>query len=108
MKIIAKGRGTGKTTELVKESARTGQYILAANKAHVQAIERIAKKAGVTIPYPVTVDEIVRTDRLWGSSVHRSIQRDGLLVDEAIMVLSKLIGLKITGATISLEGEQQC
>ncbi|HCQ8733000.1 TPA: replicase [Enterococcus faecalis] len=105
MKIIAKGRGTGKTTELVKESARTGQYILAANKAHVQSIEQIAKKAGVTIPYPVTVDEIVSMDRFTCSS---SIQRDGLLVDEAIMVLSKLIGLKITGVTISLEGEQQC
>lgn len=44
MKIIAKGRGTGKTTELVKESARTGQYILASNKSHVRAIEQIAKK----------------------------------------------------------------
>ena len=43
MKIIAKGRGTGKTTELVKESARTGQYILASNKSHVRAIEQIAK-----------------------------------------------------------------
>lgn len=105
MKIIAKGRGTGKTTELVRESARTGQYILATNKAHVQSIEQIAKKAGVTIPYPVTVDEIVRMDRFTCGS---SIQRDGLLVDEAIMVLSKLIGLKITGVTISLEGEQQC
>ncbi|AAO81236.1 replicase [Enterococcus faecalis EnGen0252] len=105
MKIIARDRGTGKTTELVKESARTGQYILASNKSHVRAIEQIAKKAGVTIPYPVTVDEIVSMDRFTCAS---SIQRDGLLVDEAIMVLSKLIGLKITGATISLEGEQQC
>lgn len=105
MKIIARDRGTGKTTELVKESARTGQYILAVNKAHVQNIEQIAKKAGVTIPYSVTVDEIVRMDRFTCAS---SIQRDGLLVDEAIMVLSKLIGLKITGVTISLEGEQQC
>ncbi|KAJ62331.1 replicase [Enterococcus faecalis] len=105
MKIIAKGRGTGKTTELVKESARTGQYILASNKSHVQAIEQIAKRIGVNIPYPVTVEEIVMMDRFTFDS---SIQRDGLLVDEAIMVLSKLIGLKITGATISLEGEQQC
>lgn len=64
MKIIAKGRGTGKTTELVKESARTGQYILASNKSHVRAIEQIAKKAGVTIPYPVTVDEIVSMNAL--------------------------------------------
>ncbi|EMW5424194.1 replicase [Enterococcus faecalis] len=105
MKIIARDRGTGKTTELVKESARTGQYILAANKGHVQSIEQIAKKAGVTIPYPVTVDEIVSMDRFTCAS---SIQRDGLLVDEAIMVLSKLIGLKITGVTISLEVEVQC
>ncbi len=99
MKIIARGKQSGKTTELVKESARTGRYILVFSNSHAKIISSIAKNLGLNIPYPVTVDEIRNVGKC------SSIVRDGLLVDEAIMVLRALIGFEIAGVTIPIEEE---
>lgn len=101
--IIARARRAGKTTELVKVSAATGRYILAANRPQCETICKIANDLGVSIPYPITVSELRRSGNYTFGS---SIKRDGLLVDELMMVLEALVDVKIKGATISLDDKK--
>lgn len=101
MKIIARCRGTGKTTDLIKESALTGSYILVSNKSMVRSIMQSAQQMGLKIPYPVTIDELKM-----GNFQKSSIKRDGLLVDNAELVLQQLIGTKINTLTISVDEEE--
>lgn len=46
----------------------------------------MATEMGLTIPFPVTVDEYFRSDKFRGSS----IRRDGLLIDDADDVLQAI------------------
>lgn len=97
MKVIARGRCSGKTMELVKESAMTGSYILVRDRSMVQEVEKLAIKMNLKIPYPITPDEIQR-----GKAYGTSIKRDGVLVDNAELVLQQLLGVKINALTVSI------
>ncbi|CAM3292922.1 replicase [Vagococcus fessus] len=97
MKLIIRGRASGKTTELIKISSDTGRYILARSNSHARSIYEIAKRNNINIPYPVTAEEVVN-HHLDGSS----IKRDGLIVDEALSVLEGILGIQINAATISI------
>lgn len=101
MKVIARGRRTGKTIEIIKESALTGNYILVRNHTEAQRILRLAQKMKLSIPLPVTVSE-VSLGRIQGTS----IKRDGILVDNAEFVLQQLLGIKINTLTISINEEE--
>lgn len=90
-------RRTGKTTKLIEESAKTGCYILVASRCQAKAVFKLAIELGMVIPYPVTINEI-DPHKVMGSS----LERDGILVDEALIVLQKMIGLKIKGVAISI------
>ena len=61
MKVIAKPRRGGKTTELIKLSAETNTYILVANKMRQKEVMRLANLMNITIPYPVTVEDYMKT-----------------------------------------------
>lgn len=80
MKIIILERGKGKTTELVKISAKTQTYILTATKQNVKYICQIADDLGLNIPYPITVSEYLN-GKLKGSSI---------LIDDADRVLQSI------------------
>lgn len=87
MYTIVGGRHSGKTIELIKESARTGTYIMAANKERARYLFDFAKKLGIDIPYPVTPEEYFR-NRFDGSI----IRKKGIYVDDADDVLQKIFG----------------
>lgn len=97
MKVIARGRGQGKTTELVLESARTGRYILVYNRGLIKNLLDRAEQLGVSIPYPVTVEEI-RQGKFYGSS----LRRDGIIVDDAEIVLERLLRIPLTMISVSV------
>lgn len=69
MELIIKGRGKGKTTELIKRSAATQTYILTTNKQRARAVFLQAREMGLDIPYPVTIDEYFSTHGFTGSFI---------------------------------------
>lgn len=84
--IVGKG-GTGKTAELIKKSAESGIYILVANRKRAEILAKQAQDMKLYIPFPVTLQEWLRSDNRFHSS---SIRRDGLLIDDIDSVIEEL------------------
>lgn len=53
-------RGYGKTYQLIKKSAETGDYIVCINKFHVSELQSKALELGLEIPLPITFEEFVK------------------------------------------------
>lgn len=86
-KILIGDRCSGKTVALIQESARTGIYIMVANKQRAEMVFDRAKRMGCDIPYPVTVHEYFRrSDKFIGSS----IERDGVYIDDIDDIVAEL------------------
>lgn len=84
--LIGEGK-TGKTSELIKRSAESGIYILVANRRRAEILAEQARDMKLYIPFPVTLQEWLRSgDRFLGSS----IRRDGLLIDDIDDVIKEL------------------
>ena len=99
--IIIKERGTGKTTELIKRAAKDGLYILTDAKRSAECIADMARRMGLYIPFPVTVEEYLKGNKFRESY----IRRDGLLIDNADDVFQTLLsGIPIRAVTISDRG----
>ena len=94
MEVIHKGRGEGKTTELIKMSAETGKYILTPCLLGAQNIQRMAQEMKLTIPFPITVGE-VKQHGFRGSFIK------SILIDDADIVLQQLLGVKVDAITVT-------
>lgn len=82
MNIYVGARQSGKTTELIRLSARTGATIAVATYQMAEDIKFKAKLMDLEIPEPVTYAEIFRT--------YRYNKTKQYLVDEAQMLLRQL------------------
>ena len=82
MNIYISGRQFGKTTMLIKESAKTGATIAVATYHMAKYVQDMAAQMGLEIPEPVTYAEIFRT--------YRESKTKRYLVDELQMMLSQL------------------
>ena len=95
--LIGKG-GTGKTEELIKRSAESGIYILVANRRRAEILVEQAKDMKLYIPFPVTLQEWLRSDNRFHGS---SIRRDGLLIDDIDSVIEELfLPIEIKAVTL--------
>ena len=94
IKIIYKGRGTGKTTQLLYSSDTTRIPIVVATLAHKKYLIMQALELGLNIPEPLTVLDV--QDSLRGN---RHIQT--CYVDNAESVLRSLLGVDISAISIS-------
>ena len=94
MKIISLPRRAGKTTVAIKESAKTGKYILVLNKQQARSLFTQSQKLGLNIPFPITLDKILDNKSLWVKEI---------IVDEAGIILEHLLGRNITMITITEE-----
>lgn len=92
MNIYISGRQFGKTTMLIKESARTGATIAVATYQMVEYVQGMAALMDLKIPEPVTYAEMFRT--------YREGKTKRYLVDELQMMLSQL---NVDIATVDLE-----
>ena len=90
--IYISGRQFGKTTMLIKESARTGATIAVATYQMGNYVEYLANKMGLEIPTPVTYADIFQN--------YRENKTKRYLVDELQMMLRQL---NIDVATVDLE-----
>jgi len=62
MKIIYKPRQSGKTLEAIKMSAETGCRIVCHSKEECNRVFYMAQEMGLSIPFPMSIDEFVGMD----------------------------------------------
>lgn len=94
-KLIFGDRHSGKTTELIKESARTGAYIVVSRMNEAHYVFRFAKELGLNIPFPLTVTDIISEP----SSSY--IFQKGILIDDLEEIISRLFNhITIHAATV--------
>ena len=92
-------RASGKTTLLIKESAKTGRPIIEPNTASARYVEEQAKEMGLIIPEPISATS-------WHSGYYRGSnfnKIDGFLIDEVDSVLANIFGKPIRTATYTPE-----
>lgn len=88
-------RASGKTTLLIKESAKTGRPIIEPNTFSARYVEEQAKEMGLNIPEPISATS-------WNGGYYRGSnfnRIDGFLIDEVDSVLSNIFGKPIVKAT---------
>lgn len=94
-KLIFGDRQSGKTTELIKESARTGAYIVVSCRDEAHNVFRSAKELGLDILFPLTVTDIISE---YPSSY---ILQKGILIDNLEETISRLFNyIMIHAATV--------
>lgn len=93
MEICNLERGKGKTTYLVHRSHVTQYPVVCADYTGVGVVKDIAKRIGVSIPEPMTVQELFQNESLLTSKK--------VLIDEAPMVLQRLLRVNIDTITLS-------
>lgn len=83
-KLIGFGRCLGKTTMAILESHATGNRILVANQKMAKNTFGMAQELGYAIPYPICVNDLVRTPHAYSNEEH-------LIIDNVEMVLQEMI-----------------
>lgn len=91
-KLIGFGRCLGKTTMAILESHATGNRILVANRKMAENTFGMAQELGYTIPYPICVNDLVRTPHAYSTEKH-------FIIDNVEMVLQKMLFNKIDTIT---------
>ncbi|MCT3673590.1 hypothetical protein HZQ94_10370 [Elizabethkingia anophelis] len=94
MQIILSDRNTGKTNQLIKLSAVTGNYIVCSTKHQAGNLHMIAKNIGYNIPLPITYDEFIRRE-------YYSQGIRGFLIDDAELFLQSLSHVPINVITLT-------
>ena len=96
MKVIVSGRGTGKTTALIRLSAEGGCYIVCHSWEEANRVYGRAVEMGLRIPVPITHDEFL-SSRYYGRGIR------GFLIDNVDMLLSRLSSVPIIAFTATIE-----
>lgn len=84
MKVIAKARQTGKTTQLLYTSATLDMPIVVSNRQRVELLKIEASKIGLKIPTPMTFTEFTQQKGHFP-------KEQGILIDESQEILSMLV-----------------
>ena len=91
-KLIGFGRCLGKTTMAILESHATGSRILVATQKMAENTFKMAQESGYAIPYPICVNDLVRTPHVYSTEEH-------LVIDNVEMVLQEMLFNKIDTIT---------
>lgn len=95
MKIIAKQRAAGKTTELIKIASETDGYIVCIGVDECARIASEAQDLGLKINFPITYNEFKN-----GEYCKKNIK--AFLIDNADSYLQYITPLPIIAATVSI------
>lgn len=93
MEKIIMNRGYGKTTQLIKKSAKTSNYIVCQNQLEASRIQDEAQKLGLDIPFPITYREFIRHE-------YRGQNINGFLIDNLEYLLQYLSVVPINAVTM--------
>ena len=99
-KLIIGGRQSGRTLELIKYSAKTGNTIVCSNAAQRRYLIETAAHLNLSIPEPI----VVNGNTIHNDSVQKQIREPkGILIDDMDYLLDSLFGGKYAGAVINSE-----
>jgi len=87
-------RGGGKTSQLIRKSAKTGYYIVCINQDNASYIQSKAIDMGLDIPFPITFHEFLH-GRYSAAGVK------GVLIDNADILLESVSTVPIGAITLS-------
>lgn len=98
MLIIASGRKTSRTTQLIEMSAEAEQqgkvnYIIVANPEQAYSVAKKAKELNLNIGFPITYDEFLN-HKYFGKNI------DHFLIDNADHLLQKLTSVPIKAIVV--------
>jgi hypothetical protein len=96
--LILRARQGGKTTELIRQSAETGAYIVCTTHQNARRIARQAEDMELSIPFPLTATE-------WRSGAYYPRGVRGLLFDDLDRIVQYLSSVPVLGATWTDDGE---
>lgn len=98
MKIILDKRRSGKTVRLVVESHTKNVPIMTLNRQMAKIVKESAERLGLKIPDPICLDDFLRN--------RHCDYENGILIDEAQMVLTELLKTKIHTMTLTEEDSE--
>lgn len=108
-KFIIKKRGKGKTTDLIKRSAETGEVIICKDFNRCRLVVKIAEDLKCLIPRPMFVKEIFKEQGR--ATLHERCRKSTtgkVLIDDVDDVLEALIGVPcavVTGSPDEVNDE---
>lgn len=91
MEVCNLPRGYGKTTYLIYRSHVTLYPILCPNRRFAEEVKYTANKMKIGIPEPIVAEDLI----------NKKTNTERVLVDEALLVLSNLLGVEIDTVTLS-------
>lgn len=94
MKVIYKGRGQGKTYDMIKLASENKGYILCSTIQQAQYIYELSKDMGVSIHFPITYSEMPLT---------KGQRIDSVLIDNAEDFIEMAVGKKVSAISITDE-----
>jgi len=94
MRIYLQKRGTGKTTNLIKECSNSGGYIVCANRQRADMVFKMSKKLDCPILFPLTFDEFLNRQYVGLDIKH-------FYIDDADLLLMSLSALPILSITLT-------
>lgn len=98
--LISRGRGKGKTHDLIITSAITGYPIVCMNEGHANYTKQMAETMGYKIPDPISAERL----KGWGA-MYKNV-----LVDDLEYWLSKALdayfGTHVVAATMSTKEDK--
>lgn len=98
-KIIVSGRGAGKTEKVIRESYEKGLIIVCQNQTEAHNIFEQAKKLGLNIPEPLSVN-LFKNNKFFDPKIFR----EGVIVENADVILESLLSVPVE--TITLSGDK--
>ena len=96
MKVIRKGRGQGKTYDMIKIASENKGYILCSTARQAQHIYNLSKDMGVDIHFPITYSDLPLT---------KGQRIDNILIDNAETFIETMVGKKVSAISITDEEE---
>lgn len=94
MKVIYKGRGQGKTYDMIKLASENKGYILCSTIQQAQYIYELSKDMGLSIHFPITYSEMPLT---------KGQRIDSVLIDNAEDFIEMAVGKKVSAISITDE-----
>ena len=95
MERIIMQRGYGKTTQLIKKSANDGSVIVCYSDGVANSLMWEAKNLGIEIPRPISFNSFIE------AKYYGQIRPNGLLIDDADLLLQSISILPIKAITLS-------
>ena len=96
MIVIHKGRGQGKTYDMIKIASESKGYILCSTVQQAQYIYDLSKDMGLSIHFPITYSDLPLT---------KGQRIDNILIDNAETFIEKSVGKKVSAISITDEEE---